>query len=51
MGRLPFTGEWVPLEVPAQSVGLGSTITTITGMAFTLCNGRATWDYAGIRTS
>ena len=51
MGRLPFSGEWVRLEVTAKSVGLGSTITKITGMAFTLYNGRATWDYAGVRPS
>jgi hypothetical protein len=49
MGRLPFSGEWVRLEVPAAAVALEGT--TVTGMAFTLAGGRATWDYAGVRTA
>ena len=44
-GPLPFSGEWVRLDVPAPAVGLAGT--TVTGMAFTLFGGRATWDYAG----
>jgi hypothetical protein len=48
MGPLPATGQWVKLAVPASQVGLEGH--TLNGMAFTLYNGRATWDYAG-RTS
>ena len=47
MGFLPPLGQWVRLEVPAQSVGLEGS--TLTGMAFTLYNGQATWDYVGKR--
>ena len=45
MGALPATGQWVRLAVPAAQVGLEGH--TLTGMAFTLYGGRATWDYAG----
>jgi hypothetical protein len=45
MGALPATGQWVKLSVPASQVGLEGR--TLNGMAFTLYNGRATWDYAG----
>jgi len=45
MGDLPPTGEWVRLEVPASKVGLEGHI--LNGMAFTLYDGRATWDRAG----
>lgn len=45
MGPLPPTGQWVRLSVPAVQVGLGGS--TLNGMAFTLYDGRATWDYAG----
>jgi hypothetical protein len=45
MGPLPATGKWVRLEVPAAQVGLEGK--TVSGMAFTLYDGRATWDYAG----
>ena len=45
MGALPPTGQWVRLEVPASSVGLEER--TLNGMAFSLVNGRATWDRAG----
>jgi hypothetical protein len=48
MGPLPFSGEWVRLEVPASTLGLGGK--SVTGMAFTLFNGKATWDYAGVFT-
>jgi hypothetical protein len=47
LGRLPFSGEWVRLDVPAAAVGLENS--TVIGMAFTLAGGRATWDYAGRR--
>ena len=47
MGPLPPLGQWVRLEVPASLVGLEGRV--LTGMAFTLFNGRATWDYAGKR--
>ncbi len=45
MGPLPPTGQWVRLEVPASQVGLEGRV--VNGMAFSLFNGRATWDYAG----
>jgi hypothetical protein len=48
MGRLPFSGEWVRLEAPAAAVGLEGA--TVIGLAFTLFDGRATWDYAGLRS-
>ena len=45
MGPLPATGQWIRLEVPASAVGLEGK--TLRGMAFTLYNGKATWDKAG----
>jgi hypothetical protein len=45
MGPLPARGQWVQLKVPASQVGLEGS--TLTGMAFTLFGGRATWDAAG----
>ena len=45
MGPLPAVGQWVQLTVPAAQVGLEGH--TLSGMAFTLYDGRATWDYAG----
>ncbi len=48
MGALPPAGQWVRLEVPASSVGLEGR--TLNGMAFSLFNGRATWDRAGKST-
>lgn len=45
MGPLPPTGQWVRLEVPANLVGLEGR--TLNGMAFSLFNGRATWDHGG----
>jgi len=48
MGPLPAAGQWVRLEVPAALVGLEGR--TVNGMAFTLSDGRATWDQAGKRT-
>ncbi len=45
MGPLPAAGQWVRLAVPASMVGLEGY--TVNGMAFTLYNGRVTWDYAG----
>ena len=45
MGALPAAGQWVRLEVPAAQVGLEGS--TLNGMAYTLYNGRATWDHAG----
>ena len=46
MGPLPATGQWVRLEVPASEVGLEGA--AISGMAFTLFDGRATWDTTGV---
>jgi len=45
MGSLPVTGKWAKLQVPAGLLGLEGR--TVTGMAFTLFGGRATWDRAG----
>jgi hypothetical protein len=47
-GRLPFTDEWVRLEVAASRVGLAGK--QVTGLAFTLFDGQAAWDYAGVRS-
>ncbi len=46
VGALPPTGQWVRLSVPASAVGLEGV--SIDGMAFTLYDGRATWDYSGV---
>ena len=45
MGSLPPSGGWYRLEVPASAVGLEGKV--LNGMAFTLYDGKATWDYAG----
>jgi hypothetical protein len=45
MGPLPAVGQWVRLEVPAVLLGLEGR--TVNGMAFTLYDGRVTWDRAG----
>ena len=45
MGPLPAAGQWVQLKVPASKVNLEGS--TLNGMAFTLQDGRATWDAAG----
>ncbi len=47
MGPLPPVGRWVRLEVPAHQVALEGSI--LSGMAFTLFGGQATWDYVGKR--
>jgi WD40 repeat protein len=44
-GSLPVVGQWARLEVEAGAVGLGGR--TVSGMAFSLCGGQATWDHAG----
>jgi hypothetical protein len=46
IGPLPTAGQWVRLQVPASQVGLEGT--TVSGMSFSLYNGRATWDAAGV---
>ncbi len=46
MGALPAAGGWVRLEVPAALVGLEGE--TVNGMAFTLYNGSAAFDRAGV---
>src|SRR6185312_290417 len=48
VGGLPAAGQWVKLAVPASAVGLEGK--TLTGMAFTLYGGRASWDNAGETT-
>jgi hypothetical protein len=45
IGDLPAAGEWVRLEVPAASVGLGDA--AVNGMAFTLYGGRAAYAATG----
>ena len=45
MGALPTAGQWAQLTVPAGAVHLAGA--TVTGLAFTLYGGRATWDCAG----
>ena len=45
MGPLPASGQWVRLSVLASQLGLEGS--TLTGMAFTLCDGSATWDHGG----
>ena len=45
IGALPPAGQWYRLEVEASLLGLEEQ--TLNGMAFTLFNGRATWDRAG----
>ena len=45
IGPLPPLGRWIRLEVAARQVGLEGRV--LTGMAFTLFNGGATWDRAG----
>jgi hypothetical protein len=45
MGPMPPMGQWVRLAVPASAVGLEGRV--LSGMAFTLFDGQATWDYAG----
>ena len=47
MGPVPPPGEWVRLEVPARFVGMGER--PLTGWAFTLWGGGATWGAAGTR--
>jgi hypothetical protein len=46
MGPLPAAGKWQQLKVPASQVNLQGNI--LTGLAFTLYGGRATWDCAGV---
>ncbi len=45
MGPLPATGKWVRLEVPTTRVGLANS--TLSGWAYTLYGGKATWDRSG----
>ena len=45
MGPMPAAGQWVQLQVPASAVALEGS--TVSGMAFTLNDGRVTWDNTG----
>jgi hypothetical protein len=45
-GALPAAGEWIRLEIRAADFGLART--DITGVAFTLFDGRAAWGPVGI---
>jgi hypothetical protein len=49
MGPLPSSGMWNLLTIPASAVGLENS--SVNGMAFTLYNGSANWDYAGDASS
>jgi hypothetical protein len=49
MGALPTPGQWTLLTIPAGAVGLEGA--TVSGMAFSLFNGGANWDYAGDASS
>ena len=49
VGPLPASGQWVRLEVSASVVGLEGQ--TLSGMGFSLFDGRATWDKAGKSTT
>jgi uncharacterized delta-60 repeat protein len=49
VGALPAAGGWVQLAVPAALVGLDGQ--TVMGMAFTLYDGRAAFDHAGVAPS
>ncbi len=49
MGALPQAGQWVRLAVPAALLGLEGKV--LDGMAFSLYDGRATWDYTGVAQS
>jgi hypothetical protein len=46
MGALPPVGQWVRLEIPAEQVGLEGRV--VTGMAFSLYDGKVTFDAAGL---
>jgi hypothetical protein len=46
MGALPSAGQWVRLEVTASLLGLEGK--ALEGMAFSLYDGRATWDHTGV---
>ena len=48
MGPLPSAGGWVRLEVPAYFVGVAGR--NLSGIAFTLFGGGATWGAAGKRS-
>lgn len=49
IGDVPASGRWIRLAVPASTVNLVGR--TLVGMAFTISNGRATWDLAGKSTA
>ncbi len=45
MGPMPAPGQWTLLKVPASAVALEGS--AVSGMAFSLFNGAANWDYVG----
>ena len=47
---LPPAGKWVRLEVPVSAFGLDSEVELDT-MAFLVSDGKATWDFTGVRNS
>ncbi len=47
MGPLPATGQWQCCWRCRQHSSSDWRASTLNGMAYTLYNGRATWDYAG----
>ena len=50
VGKLPATGKWIRLEVPAKSVGLPAG-KKITKLAYTQFGGTVLWDQAGRHTN
>ncbi|MEI7728667.1 MAG: LamG-like jellyroll fold domain-containing protein [Verrucomicrobiota bacterium] len=49
LGNLPTAGQWNRLEIAAEQIGLVGN--TINGLALTLNDGLATWDYAAIEST
>jgi hypothetical protein len=48
LGDLPEAGKWLRIEVPVELLNLAGK--ELTGMAFTLFDGTATWGPAGVAT-
>ena len=46
IGAITTTGQWVRVKIPA--IGVGVERWTLNGVAFTLDDGTAIWDSAGV---
>ena len=46
---IPLTNQWVELEAPAWKIGMVNRV--VQGLAFSMYNGQAVWDQAGIKYS